>query len=90
MKSPGHGGLLLWWGALFLAGALFFQTVTIASGNYTFVICMGLVLTVVADICLIFAYRRGGFLVRVGSVLLLLPTLFVVFDVLRRAPHLFR
>lgn len=65
--------------------ALFYQTVTLASQKYTGVLIKALILTAAADFCFIQAFRRGGLVVRVLSVLLLLPTIFVIADFLRRA-----
>jgi hypothetical protein len=82
-----------WWfglGVPLLLVALFFQTVTVAGGCYAGVLLTALVLIVIADLCFIQAFRRGGLVVRGFSVLLLLPTLFVVADFVRRAPYLFR
>jgi drug/metabolite transporter (DMT)-like permease len=69
--------------------ALFFQTVTTTGGSYTAVLIIALALTALADACFIYAFRRGGVFARSLSMLCLLPTLFVVADLLRRAPYLF-
>ena len=69
--------------------ALFFQTVTIASGSYTAVLFIALTLTAFADAFFIYAFRRGGIFARSLSVVCLLPTLFVVSDFLRRTLYLF-
>ncbi len=76
----------LWFalGIPLLLAALFFQTVTVAGGNYAGVLAAALVLIVLADLCLIQAYRSGGRVIRLLSVLLLLPTVFVVGDLIRR------
>jgi hypothetical protein len=70
--------------------ALFFQTVTVAGGRYAGVLTTALILTIVADVCFVQAFRRGGVVARCFSVLLLLPTLFVVADLIRRGPSVFR
>lgn len=85
MQTSARIGLWFGLGIPLLVVALFFQTVTLASQRIT-----ALVLTIVADLCFIQAFRRGGLVIRVFSVLLLLPTLFVVADFIRRAPYLFR
>ncbi len=89
MQTSAHIGLWFGVGVPLLLVALFFQTVTVAGGRYTGVLTTALILTVVADVCYVQAFRRGGLAVRVFSVLFLLPTLFVVADFVRRAPYLF-
>ena len=82
-------GWLFGVGVPLLLAALFYQTVTLASQEYAGVLVTALVLTVLADVCFILAFKRGGLVTRCVSVILLLPTLFVVADFLRRAPHSF-
>ena len=77
-------------GFLILLVALYFQTMTVARGGYVGVLSVAFFLTIIADLCFIQAFRQGGLLTRCFSVLLLLPTLFVVADLIRRGPHLFR
>jgi hypothetical protein len=81
----------LWFllGVPLLAVALFLQTVTLASGQYESVLLAALALTVLANLCFIQAYRKGGLAARCFSVALLLPTLFVVADFGRRSPYAF-
>lgn len=69
--------------------ALFFQTVTLTGGSYAAVLIIALALTGLADAFFIYAFRRGGIFARSLSVILLLPTLFVISDFLRRVPYLF-
>ena len=90
MQTSARIGLWFGLGVPLLFVALFLQTVTVAGGRYTGVLITALVLTVVADICFIQVFRRGGLAARCFSVLLLLPTLFVVADLIRRGPYLFR
>ncbi len=90
MQTSARIGLWFGLGVPLLFAALFFQTVTLASHRYATVLATALVLTAIADVCFIQAFRRGGVATRCFSVLLLLPTLFVVADFVRRAPHLFR
>lgn len=90
MQSSARIGLWFGVGVPLLLVALFFQTVTVTGERYTGVLVTALLLTTTADICFVQAFRRGGVAVRVFSVLLLLPTLFVVADFVRRAPHVFR
>jgi hypothetical protein len=90
MQTSARIGWLFGLGVPLLLVALFFQTVTVAGARYVGVLITALVLTVVADLCFIQAFRCGGLAIRCFSVLLLLPTLFVVADFIRRAPYLFR
>ena len=64
--------------------ALILQTITLASGNYRTVLIASLVLTAVADACFVAAFLVGGRAARCASVLLMLPTVFVVADFLYR------
>ena len=64
--------------------ALFLQTVTLASERYLNTLLLALVFTVLADVCFIYAFRRGGIFARGLSIVCLLPTLFVISDFLRR------
>jgi hypothetical protein len=82
-------GLLFGIGVPLLVFALFYQTVTLVSEEYARVLITALVLTLLADICFIVAFRRGGRVAKVLSIILLLPTLFVMADFFRRAPHSF-
>jgi hypothetical protein len=90
MQSSARIGFWFGLGVTLLLMALFFQTVTLAGQRYTSVLITAFVLTIVADLCFIQTFRRGGAVIRFFSVLLLLPTVFVVADFIRRAPYLFR
>ena len=90
MQTSARVGLWFGVGVPLLLVALCLQTVTVSDGRYMGVFITAMVLTVVADLCFIQAFRRGGLVVRCFSVLLLLPTLFVVADLIRRGPYLFR
>ena len=90
MQTSARIGFWFGVGVPLLLVALFFQTVTVARGGYVGVLSIALLLTIVADLCFIQAFRRGGLLTRCFTVLLLLPTLFVVADLIRRGPYLFR
>lgn len=78
---------------LFLTGALFMfmslgcTFVTIARGGYAGVLLFALIFLVLADACLLLAFLKSGRLIRSLSVIVALPTLWVVGDLLRRAPH---
>lgn len=78
---------LLTAGILLMVVALLLQTVTIVSQQYGDVLVASLVLTMIADCCFITAFVRGNLVVRCVSVVLMLPTVFVVADFVRRAPH---
>ena len=84
------GGIGFWFGlgVPLLLAALVFQTITLANGRYGGIFITAFLLTIVADICFIQAFRRGGLAIRCLSILLLLPTVFVVADLIRRAPFL--
>ena len=89
MHTPARVGLWFGLGVLLLLVALFLQSVTVASQRYEGILLTALTLVTAADVCLIQAYRHGNQVIRVLSVLFLLPTLYVVADFIRRAPHLF-
>ena len=69
--------------------ALILQTITLASQDYRTVLIVALVLTLIADSCFVAAFIRGRLAARAVSVVLMLPTVFVVADFMRRAPHSF-
>ena len=49
-------------------------------GSYVGVLVAAITFTVLANICFIAAYRRGGAGAKIASVLGFLPTLFVIVD----------
>jgi F0F1-type ATP synthase assembly protein I len=65
--------------------ALVLQTITLASQDYRTILIVALVLTLIADCCFVAAFIRGRLLARCASVVLILPTVFVVADFVRRA-----
>ena len=69
--------------------ALVLQTITLASQDYRTVLITALALTFVADSFFVAAFIHGRLIARCASVVLILPTAFVVADFLRRAPHSF-
>jgi len=89
MQTPQRVGWLFGAGVTLMTLALVLQTVTLASGDYRIILLVALALTLVADGCFIAAFVRGRLGVRCLSVLLMLPTVFVVADFMRRAPHSF-
>jgi hypothetical protein len=69
--------------------ALILQTITLASQDYRTVLITALALILVADSCFIAAFIRGHLAARCASVVLMLPTVFVVADFMRRALYSF-
>ena len=65
--------------------ALILQNITLASQDYRTVLIVALMLTLVADCCFVAAFIRGRLTARCVSIVLMLPTLFVVADFMRRA-----
>jgi hypothetical protein len=90
MQNPISASLWVKAGVLFLVPALFLQNVTVANQSYREVLIAALIQTAVADVCFFRALLRGGVVMQCFCVLLLLPTLFVVADFIRRAPGAFR
>jgi hypothetical protein len=89
MKTSKRIGWLFGVGIPLMVVALALQNVTLVSQDYRTVLIIALALTVLADSCFIAAFVRGGLAARCASVGLMLPTLFVVADFMRRAPHSF-
>lgn len=90
MLRKQHTRLLVGFGGLLLFLALCFQFVTLANGDYRAVLLIALLLTVSADVFFLLAFTRGGFAMRCFCIVLMLPTIFIVADFMRRAPHSFR
>lgn len=90
METSARIGLWFGLGVPLLFVEFLFQTVTLSGGRYAGVLTTALILTIIADVCFVQAFKRGGMAARCFSVLLVLPTLFVVADPIRRGPHLFR
>lgn len=88
-RPKGSIGWLFEIGVPLMFLALFLQNVTLAGQNYRSVLVTALALTLVADVCFVVAFMRGRFVARFASVVLMLPTVFVVADFIRRAPHAF-
>jgi hypothetical protein len=78
-------GWLFGVGASLQIVALTLQNITLVSQDYRTVLILALVFAVVADSCFVAAFIRGRFVARCASVLLMLPTAFVVADLVRRA-----
>lgn len=88
MTSPSIGKLIEM-GSVLLLLAFFFQNITIADRDYRVALATGLVLPLMAGICFAIAFRNGGSRVRWVCGVLLLPTILMVADFVRRAPHIF-
>jgi len=87
MHTPKRTGWLFGVGVPLMVLALVLQNITLVSQDYRTVLVVALVLTAAADACLVAAFVRGRIAVRCASVVLMLPTVFVVADFIRRAPH---
>jgi len=89
MPTSSRVGWLLAAGVPLMIVALILQTITLASQDYRTVLIVSLVFTLIADGCFAAAFIRGRPTVRCISAVLMLPTMFVVADFMRRAPHSF-
>lgn len=67
--------------------ALVCQNITIV-GSYIGILLFALAAMIFADFCCAIIFIRGGRL-RWAAVVLALPSLFIVWDFLRRAPYIF-
>ena len=89
MNTSSGIGWLFGVGVPMMILALILQTITLASQDYRTVLIIAPVLALVADGCFVAAFIRGRFAARCASVFLILPSVFVVADFMRRAPHSF-
>jgi len=89
MHTSQRTGWLFAIGVPLVVIALSLQLTTLASQDYRGVLIVALTLTLVADVCFVVAFFRGGLATRCASVILVLPTVFIVADFIRRAPHSF-
>ena len=80
---------LIWLGLLFMLLAFGCETVTVVGSDYRPVLTLALLFLIVADACLIWAFKRGGKLAKVIGIIILLPNLFIIPDFLQRAPYAF-
>ena len=76
-------------GIVAMLAALFFQNVTLASNSYGVTLILAAALTATADLCLAVVAWRGSPAFRLVALAAMLPTIFVVADLIRRAPHAF-
>jgi apolipoprotein N-acyltransferase len=89
MQTSSRVGWLFGVGTLLMILAILLQSITLASQDYRIVLVTALALVLIADGCFLAAFMRGRFVARFASIVLMLPTVFIVADFLRRAPHLF-
>lgn len=80
---------LLFFGAACMLGAVATDSITLVGADYRSTLQGAVVLMVVADLCCLAAYRRGG-PARWAAVVIALPSVFIVMDVLRRAPYVWK
>ena len=74
---------------VFMLASLFYENVDLSSQDYRGVLLKALVAMMVADLlCLHHLFRGGG--ARRVAVLIALPSLFVLWDLARRAPYAWR
>lgn len=76
--------------ALFMTVAIVCPFIDLASQDYRGVLLIGLGATTVAVGCCAGAFARGSAVARWSAVMIALPSLFIVWDFLRRAPAAFR
>lgn len=81
--------LCYWVGLFCMLVALALQTLTLASQRYHSVLLSAMGLTIVADVCLGVAAWHGGVGRRAAAAITMLPTLFIIYDFLRRGTYVF-
>ncbi len=72
-----------------MAVALCLQTITLANGRYGAILLVALALTILADASLAVLAWRGGVVWRIVATALMLPTIFIVGDFIRRIHSIF-
>jgi hypothetical protein len=72
-----------------MMAALVCQNMTLTSQDYRGVLLAVVVCTGIALACCAPVFRRGG-VARWGAVIIALPSIFIIFDLLRRAPFRWR
>lgn len=80
-------------GTFLLATALFFAVATFvpsAAFDAWVPLFVALVLTLLANVFLVYAWRRGGLVVRLLVAPTLLPTVYIMSEIIRRTPLFFR
>lgn len=81
--------LALFGGTAAMTLAVTCSTVTLTSGDYRSALLTALAAVVAADACLTYVLVRGRLWWRVAAVIVMVPTLLVIADFVRRAPHVF-
>lgn len=76
-------------GAILQILALILKSITLAGQHYRTALVTALAFTLTADGCFIATFIRGNYSARCASVVLMLPTVSVVEDFMRRAPGSF-
>ena len=69
--------------------ALAGETVTLASQDYRVTLVISLLLMIAADIILIKEFRKGKIITKIITTIFMLPSLFIVYNFIRRAPYIF-
>ena len=88
-KREGGTQLLFATGVAAMLGALFLQNVTLTRNYYREVLVIALGLAIVADACLAAVVWFGPSRLRLLALAAMVPTLLILADFLRRAPHTF-
>lgn len=92
-KLLGPAVLALEIGGILLVIALFFDVATFAPSaalDAWVPLFVALVLTLLANVFLFQAWRHGGLIIRLLTAPTLLPTVYILTDIIRRAPLFFR
>jgi hypothetical protein len=88
MHAPKRTGWLFGVGVPLMVVALILVSIKLNSEDYAMHLIVALALTVLADGFFIAAFIRGGLIARFASVFMMLPTLFVLAEIVRQAPLL--
>lgn len=82
-------GTLLSNAASMMLIALICQNITLASGDYGLILLVAIVTMCIADACCAIVFTRGGWM-RWAALAVASPSLMIIMDVLRRAPHVLK
>ena len=83
------GRLLFVAGSFCMLVALALSNITVAGGSYRGVLMAALVLTALADAALVAVIRWGGIVWRLAAGIVMLPTIWIFLDFLRRTRYVF-
>jgi hypothetical protein len=76
---------------VFMAGAIMFDLVTLVhSEQYRTALALSAILLALSDYHIIHTFKTGTILTKIISLVLMLPTLFLVSDYIRRVPYLLK